>query len=302
MGCGVSRSSRTSPTFRSAKSETNTVPIHVGENDDWTFYAPRKVPPVVEKTFLVCKTCCHCGRRQAEPYSVNSNSKSSPYSWLGNSSMSFSGTSRSYSLLSTPTFSLTSSPCTDTTHRRHSPGSWLGNSTTDFSGTNRSDSLLSSSSHCTDTINARHSPGSWLGNSSTAFSGTSRSYSLLSTPKFSSTSSRCTDTTHSRHGLTLDPSLFYNTMSTGDTDRGSSPQLVLDPSLFSNNNSPFSDSSSRAVRKSKGDTDCGSRFSDTSRSLSFTSPPSSYDCFDKSYPLTPLSIHTEPFPRTNTSR
>lgn len=92
---------------------------------------------------------------------------------------------------------------------------------------------------------------------------TSRSYSLLSTPTFHSPSS------HPKNDLTLDPT------------------------LFSNNLSPFAD----AACANKIDTDCASRFSGSSRSLlsAFTSPTSSSR--NVRYPLTPLSVHTEPFPR-----
>lgn len=88
---------------------------------------------------------------------------------------------------------------------------------------------------------------------------TSRSYSLLSTPTFHSPSS------HPRNDLTLDPA------------------------LFSNNMSPFA---------TKIDTDCASRFSGTVGSSSgFTSPASSRIIDSKRYPLTPLSVRTEPFPK-----
>ena len=92
---------------------------------------------------------------------------------------------------------------------------------------------------------------------------TSRSYSLLSTPTFYSPSS------HPKNDLTLDPT------------------------LFSNNLSPFAD----AACANKIDTDCASRFSGSSRSSlsAFTSPTSSSR--NTRYPLTPLSVHTEPFPR-----
>lgn len=92
---------------------------------------------------------------------------------------------------------------------------------------------------------------------------TSRSYSLLSTPTFHSPSS------HPKNDLTLDPT------------------------LFSNNLSPFADGECA----NKIDTDCASRFSGSSQSSlsAFTSPTSSTR--DARYPLTPLSVCTEPFPR-----
>lgn len=115
------------------------------------------------------------------------------------------------------------------------------------------------------------SPGRWLGNSihssledGSETSRTSRSYSLLSTPSFHSPAS------NARNNLVLDPTLF--------------PDVI----------SPSTD----GVRNTNNiDTACGSRFSGTSLSPSRSlSAPSSH-CSDERYPLPPLSVRTEPFPR-----
>ncbi|CAN0251743.1 unnamed protein product [Ectocarpus sp. 6 AP-2014] len=71
-------------------------------------------------------------------------------------------------------------------------------------------------------------------------------------------------------------------------------KLVLDPTLFPDVISPFA---ARGVRNTNIDTACGSRFSGSSSSLSCSlSAPSSH-CSDERYPLPPLSVQTEPFPR-----
>lgn len=57
--------------------------------------------------------------------------------------------------------------------------------------------------------------------------------------------------------------------------------LTLDPALFS--------TATRGLAFTKMDTDCASKFSGTSLSPIYTS--------DDRYPLTPLSVRTEPFPR-----
>ena len=91
---------------------------------------------------------------------------------------------------------------------------------------------------------------------------TNRTYSFLSTPTFHSPSS------HPRNGLTLDPT------------------------LFSSNISPFVE----LRRVSKIDTDCASQFSSPLASTmtpDFQSPTSSL----QRYPLPPMSVLTEPFPR-----
>lgn len=135
---------------------------------------------------------------------------------------------------------------------------------------------------------------------------TNRTYSLLSTPNFHSSSS------HPRNDLTLDPDHFTTPPSPKagqcatkiDTDcasrfsddRSPTPvhRLTLDPSLFSNHLSPFAEAKWRS--RSKIDTDGASRFPSTDESLSpsFASPVS---LINKRYPMTPLSVRTEPFPR-----
>lgn len=99
--------------------------------------------------------------------------------------------------------------------------------------------------------------------SSSSCGGASRSLSLLSTPTFHSPSS------HPRNGLSLDPTLFSH---------------IKSPSVG-------------GVRNTKLDTDCASRFSGSSHSPSVASSTSSYNCGNRRYPLTPLSVRTEPFPR-----
>lgn len=139
----------------------------------------------------------------------------------------------------------------------------------------------SSPSHSSPTSSSHSSLASsstWLGNStdysavalstppsssnSSSHGGASRTYSLLSTPTFHSPSS------HPRNKLTLDPTLFTNP---------SSPTVG-------------------EVCRTKIDTDCASQFSG-SHSPSFASSVSSYSCAEKRYPLAPLSVRTEPFPR-----
>lgn len=140
---------------------------------------------------------------------------------------------------------------------------------------------FSSSSYSASNLNSNSVPtpiGPWVGNGSrntsprrgsSAYSsldyvsGTSRSYSLLSTPTFHKPSS------HPRNGLTLDPTLFAEAISPSTND----------------------------VQCTQIDTACASRFSGTSSPPSFDSPTSSSGCSDQRYPLPPLSVRTEPFPR-----
>jgi hypothetical protein len=133
------------------------------------------------------------------------------------------------------------------------------------------------------------SSGTWVGNSTIGTDytrGNSQSYSVLSSPmKSSSTSGPCDFTSRS-----------FSLISTPDFHSPSSHPgkgLTLDPTLFSNKMSPCM---SRIAPK-KLDTDCASRFSGSSPLPSFTSSTSSYKYGQRRYPLSPLSVRTEPFPR-----
>ena len=126
----------------------------------------------------------------------------------------------------------------------------------------------------------------------TASSGTytSRSYSLLPTPRSSvfdghsrsssrhrqPTASVGTDTSRSHSLLPTPRSSVCDAHS-----RFSSPHLRLDASIFEHN--------TFRTTCTKIDTDCASRFSNEQL---YSLSPSSSD-----YPLSPLSIRTEPFPR-----
>lgn len=107
------------------------------------------------------------------------------------------------------------------------------------------------------------SPGPWLSNSSVS-SRTSRSYSLLSTPRFHSPA----PSARNKINLKLDPALFHDAISTAC-----------------------------GVRGTNIDTACGSRFSGISLSPSCSLSAPSSPCSDERYPLPPLSVQTEPFPR-----
>ena len=275
MGCSGSRSLQTLPVSRSAPS------FDAVENDDWMVYAPAH------------NTCFQCGQSCTEDHYDDSTSsrsylssaqqKSNRSQWLGSRSCSRSVqstppfTSSSYTT-SNP-ISIPISPGTP----RSSPGAWVGNSTSS-SDCSVTDSVLSTPTFHSPSSHPRNGPtidppstsGSDCG------SATNRTYSVLSTPTFHSPSS------HPRNGLTLDPTLFSNNIISPD-DRGNG--LTLDPTLFSS-------TISYGLRDTKIDTDCASRFSGASRSpsFSFSSSISSYSR-DKRYPLTPLSVRTEPFPR-----
>ncbi|CAM9493295.1 unnamed protein product, partial [Ectocarpus sp. 8 AP-2014] len=100
MGCGGSRSSRTLPAVRFPSS----TGVIGDDNDDG------------DKDARVYHTCCHCGRRSPLPSRASFSTSypasiPSPGPWLGNSTHSSlddgsetSTASRSYSLLSTPSF------------------------------------------------------------------------------------------------------------------------------------------------------------------------------------------------------
>lgn len=258
MGCGSSRSQPTSPASTQRAA-------HV-DNDNWMFYAPRHE--------YRANDCLYCGQPNRRGYIISnvsdyadgqSHTRSSSC-WSSDEGRPYSPrppySNRSYTPQSTPSYS--------------SPGnrSYTPQSTAAYSSPGQASPRLytpqstSTYSSPTQTSDAAHTPRPpplrpLMGPTSSA-TGTSRTYSLLSTPTFHSPSS------HPKNGLTLDPT------------------------LFSNNMSPFA----QATRANKIDTDCASRFSGTSGSLSaFTSPTSSHKADRQRYPLTPLSVHTEPFPR-----
>ncbi|CAM9767190.1 unnamed protein product [Ectocarpus sp. 12 AP-2014] len=219
MGCGGSRSSRTLPAVHFPSSaqiigDDDNDDDDDDDDDDKKNYAH------------VYHTCCHCGQRLPLPSPLSS----------------------------------------------HAPPS---NSNSFFS-------------------NSIPSSGSYF-NSET--SRTSRSYSLLSTPSFHSPSR------NARNNLVLDPSRTsrsYSPLSTPcfqSPSRNARNNLVLDPTLFPDAVSPSTACGVRGTSGTNIDTACGSRFSGTSlsssRSLSAPSSPFS----DERYPLPPLSVQTEPFPR-----
>lgn len=274
MGCGTS-------SHRPPSSSPVATPVfsHV-DNDDWMLYAPRHAhqgndcccfcfdrPTTTRYTSSRCtdyadsqrytSTSSYWDSSDGRPHAIQS-----PTTYLNLSQRgSLPYSNRSYTPRSTPAHS---SPC-ETSRRPCTPRSTPAHSSP--CGTSRRP--------CTPRSTPAHSsPGeihtprpqapkcrpSLAPASSATY--TSRSYSLLSTPTFHSPSS------HPKNDLTLDPT------------------------LFSNNLSPFAD----AACANKIDTDCASRFSGSSRSSlsAFTSPTSSCN---RRYPLTPLSVHTEPFPR-----
>lgn len=275
MGCSGSRSLQTLPVSR----RSSPSPVSVS-NGDWIVYAP-----VRHACFYCEKSCMEaCGRSYSSSCAHSNKSQ-----WLGNSTCS----RRSYSVNSTPFTSSFYSTSSHSSRLDSNPTRTPRPSQESETAPIRTPSPIQRSVDTTETP------------SPSQRSETSRKYSLLSTPTFHSSSS------HPRNGLTLDPSLFGNTLFSNNTspdclegvpntkfhtDCVSTPTsphprngLTLDPTLFSN--SPFSD----RVRNTKIDTDCASGFSG-SKSPSFESTPS-HDCFDKRYPLTPLSVRTEPFPR-----
>lgn len=257
MGCSTSRSLQTLPVSRSLPS-----PVPIG-NYDWIVYAP------VRHT---CHTSSHCEKCYMEACGT-SQSRSRSYSY-------------------------------ESSYASSNPSQWLGNSTCSQSYSVRSTPPFTSSSYATSSCSIR-TPSTSQGSETVPSQGSetsSRQYSLLSTPTFHSPSS------HPKNGLTLNPALFSNHLFSNDgstdgqfdSDCASTPMsphpkngLTLDPILISNTDCHFLDK----VRNTKIDTDCASRFSNTSGSPSFTSSTSSLNCFDKSYPLRPLSVRTEPFPR-----
>lgn len=259
MGCSTSRSLQTLPASRSSSSPVP-IPVTIG-NYDWIVYAPVRH---------------NCPRSRSRSYSYESSYASLNPSACGTSQ----SRSRSY----------------ESSYASSNPSQWLGNSTCSRSYSDRSTPPFTSSSYTTSSHSLDSNP---IRTPTTNHEISSRS--LLSTPTFHSPSS------HPRNGLTLNPALFSNHLFSNDgstdghfdTDCESTPTphpkngLTLDPILISNTNCHFLDK----VRNTKIDTDCASRFSNTSGSPSFTSSTSSFNCFDKSYPLRPLSVRTEPFPR-----
>ena len=264
MGCGTSRSQPASPVA---------TPRARVDNDNWMFYAPRREH----------QDCLHCGQPNRSGYIISSVSDyadgRSSSCWSSDESRPYSPRSRysnrSFTPRSTPAYSSPgqASPRSYTnrsytpplTRPYSSPGQTSPRPYNNLSCTLPLTPPYSSpgqTSGVTHTPRPRASPLQPLMCPASSATYTTRTYSLLSTPTFHSPSS------NPRNGLTLDPT------------------------LFSTNMSPFA----QAARSNKIDTDCASRFSGTSGSLSaFTSPTSSR--IAHRYPLTPLSVHTEPFPR-----
>lgn len=267
MGCGTSRG-QTTP-------RVSTPRAFRVDNDNWMYYAPRH-------KYEANHCCSHCGQPNRSGYTIcsvsdyadgqSSTPTRSGSSWGSDEGPPYSPRSpcsnRSYIPPLTPVYS---SPV-QARRRPYSNRSYTPPLTPTFASpyNNRSCtapltptySSPGQTSGAIYTPRPRASPLQPLIGPASSATFTSRTYSPVSTPIFPSPSS------HPRHGLALDPTLFSNTMS------------------------PFA----QAACANKIDTDCASRFSGTSGSLSaFTSPTSSRH--DVRYPLTPLSVHTEPFPK-----
>nr|ABY66162.1 EsV-22-like protein [Ectocarpus siliculosus] len=276
MGCGRSRSSRTVPTVRDTRS-TDTLDdddVDVDKND-----APFH------------HTCSHCGRRS--PFSLSSQSPS--YASFSNSFSKSLHASFSNSFSNSFRNSYSNSYANSFSESIPSTGPWSSNSIHSRSLDDGSETIA-----------------------------TSRSYSLRTTSSFHSPASNCRD------NLALDPTLFLDAISPSkdgvrntniDTACGSGfsstslplsrNNLALDPTLFPDVISPSMDGvrhtnidtpcgsgfSSTTCPHTNIDTACGSRFSGKSRWLSSSSSAPSSHSSDERYPLPPLSVRTEPFPR-----
>lgn len=249
---------------RSSPTTPVSVPTTTSEisNSDWLYYAPTE------------KKCCHCGQSQA--------TYQRPSSWASNCWDFGLDASREEKIRSSCSSFVSSY------------SSIYG--TGDYIGLTSHQSLPHPF-----TMRTRQQPGSLS-------TPQSRTYSLLSPPDFHSEGS------HPRNNLVLNPELFSNTImspftSSPDSDGRSvthsihnkpNPQcstihtLTLDPELFHTPTaSPIAfPAHDRRNTANKLDTDCASRFSSASSvSSSSSSSPAS------EYPLTPLSVRTEPFPR-----
>jgi len=257
MGCATSTDRQTMP-----------VTTKRGvDSDNWMFYAPQHVD--------VDAVCLHCG--QPKP-GLDTISDSTDYAdgqlYTPASSRCESDDSRLY----TPQSEYSSAGPVDPSEyifrpRTPSPRVGIGGEYTPHS-TTASRRLCTPRLAFTHSNSGQQSPRLYTNTpvpNSKASLGppssttcTSRSYSLLSTPTDHSPSS------HARNNLTLDPTLFTNVLS------------------------PFAEATHGF---NKIDTDCASRFSGPHGSLSdFTTPTSSHN-IETTYPLTPLSVRTEPFPR-----
>lgn len=262
MGCCASRSP---PTLPLSVPTTTAV-----SNSDWLFYAPTG------------KKCCHCGQPRATYSSVDTprgkTIRSPPCSSYV-SSCSYSSRSRSRSRSS------------------YSSGSMYGSS----------DYTRRSSHHSVTRPSPR--PIRTRQQSSPLSVSQSRTYSLLSTPDFHSVSS------HPRNNLVLNPELFSNTIMTPFTSPTSDKRSATHSTPRTQNSTHSLPSTphprirtltlntellhtptaspqaflghDRRRTDNKLDTDCASRFSDWSLSSSSAA----------SYPLPPLSVRTEPYPR-----